>query len=424
MGHSDSEALLKFPDGRTVSLPFMRDAAGNEFVDVRRLQPETGVCTFDPGFTSTASCKSSITYTDGINGVLLYRGYNLKDLAENFEFVDCTFLVLFGELPSKTEREDFGNQLKKHTLLHQQLINFYQGFKHDAHPMAILVGVVGALSSFYHADIDLTDPNQRRMTAIRLIAKMPTIAAIAYKTSIGQPIMYPKNSLTYIENFLYMLFAIPSEEYKVDPVFAHALEVIFILHMDHEQNASTSTVRTAGSSQANPYACIASGIAALWGPAHGGANEAVLRMLTEIGTVKNIPKFIARAKDKSDPFRLMGFGHRIYKTYDPRSVVLKELCHKVLKHTGNIDDPILQVAVELERVALEDEYFIERHLYPNLDFYSGIVLRAIGFPISMFTVLFAVARTVGWVAQWMEMAEEPVSKITRPRQFYTGLMER
>eukprot|EP00210_Caulerpa_lentillifera_P008833 g8429.t1 len=424
MGHSEKEVVLNFPDGRTLSLPFMQDSAGNEFIDIRRLQPESGICTYDPGFTSTASCKSAITYTDGIKGILLYRGYDLKSLAEDSNFVDCAFLVLFGDKPSKTESEEFATQLKRHTLLHQQLIHFYQGFKHDAHPMAILVGVVGALSSFYHADIDLTDPKERKMTAIRLIAKMPTIAAIAYKTSIGQPIMYPKNKLTYIENFLHMLFAIPSEDYKVDPVFARALEVIFILHMDHEQNASTSTVRTAGSSQANPYACIASGIAALWGPAHGGANEAVLRMLTEIGTVDNIPKFIARAKDKSDPFRLMGFGHRIYKTYDPRSVVLKELCHTVLKHTGNVNDPILQVAMELEKVALEDEYFIKRHLYPNLDFYSGIVLRAIGIPISMFTVLFAVARTVGWVAQWMEMAEEPISKISRPRQFYIGHMKR
>lgn len=338
----DSTATLKLPDGRTVELPFLMDTAGNAFLDIRRLQPETGICTYDPGFTSTASCQSAITFTDGVQGVLRYRGYDLEFLADK-SYAECAYLLLYGDLPDEEQTVKFRMELRQHSLLHEQLIHFYQGFKHDAHPMAILVGVVGALSSFYHADIDLKDPEQRRMTAMRLIAKMPTIAAIAYKTSIGQPIMYPRNDLTYVENFLHMLFATPCEKYEVNPVFAKALEKIFILHMDHEQNASTSTVRTAGSSQANPYACIASGIAALWGPAHGGANEAVLRMLIEIGSVENIPKTLERAKDKNDPFRLMGFGHRIYKTYDPRSVVLKKLCHQVLEETGHSDDPILKV---------------------------------------------------------------------------------
>ena len=340
-------AKLILPHGRTIELPYLTDAAGNGFVDIRRLHPETGVCTYDPGFTSTASCKSSITFTDGTKGVLRYRGYELETLAETKRFSECAALLLFGELPSEKERDEFESDLRKYSLLHEQLIHFYKGFKHDAHPMAILVGVVGALSAFYHDGVDLKDPAERRKTALRLIAKMPTIASIAYKTAIGQPIIYPRNDLSYAENLLHMMFATPCGKYDVDPFLARALEIIFILHMDHEQNASTSTVRTAGSSQANPYACIASGIATLWGPAHGGANEAALRMLMDIGTVENIPKVIERAKDKKDPFRLMGFGHRVYKTHDPRSVVLKKLCHQVLEHKGHGNDPILQVGVRI-----------------------------------------------------------------------------
>lgn len=420
----DGEAHVRLPDGQSFALPVLKDSAGKVFLDVRKLQPSLGICTFDPGFTSTASCESSITYIDGNRGMLLYRGYPIEDLAERGDFMDTTFLLLFGELPSLQEKENFENDVKRHSLIHEQLIHFYRGFKHDAHPMAIMVGVVGALSAFYHQGVNGRDPAEIRKAAIRLIAKVPTMAAIAYKTSIGQPIVYPRNDLTYSSNLLRMMFAVPCEAFRIDPVLSRALEVFLILHMDHEQNASTSTVRTAGSSQANPFACIASGIAALWGPAHGGANEAVVRMLQEIGSVSNIPTYIARAKDRSDPFRLMGFGHRVYKTYDPRARVMQNVCKEVLAHLGKTSDPLLEIAMELEKIAGRDEYFLKRGLYPNVDFYSGIVLRAMGIPISMFTVLFAVARTVGWVAQWMEMASEPVPRITRPRQMYTGHMLR
>ncbi|GMH43029.1 hypothetical protein BSKO_10951 [Bryopsis sp. KO-2023] len=420
----DGDAHVQLPDGLAFTLPILRDSAGKVFLDVQKLQPTFGICTFDPGFTSTASCSSSITYIDGKRGMLLYRGYPIEDLAERGDFMDTAFLLLFGELPSLKEKDKFENEVKRHSLIHEQLIHFYRGFKHDAHPMAIMVGVVGALSAFYHQSVNARDLTDIRKAATRLIAKVPTMAAIAYKTSIGQPIVYPRNDLSYSSNLLRMMFAVPCEPYRVDPVLSRALEVFLILHMDHEQNASTSTVRTAGSSQANPFACVASGIAALWGPAHGGANEAVLRMLQEIGTVSNIPKYIARAKDRSDPFRLMGFGHRVYKTYDPRARVMQNVCKEVLAHLGKTSDPLLEIAMELEKIAGRDEYFLRRGLYPNVDFYSGIVLRAMGIPISMFTVLFAVARTVGWVAQWMEMASEPVPKITRPRQMYTGHMLR
>ncbi|KAK9829818.1 hypothetical protein WJX72_008050 [[Myrmecia] bisecta] len=417
-------AQLTMPDGSVISLPVLQDAAGQTFIDIRKLQPSTGICTFDPGFTSTGACQSSITFIDGNKGILLYRGYTVDDLAEHGDFMDSCFLLLHGELPTEEQKQCFAREVTRHTMVHEQLLRFFQGFKHDAHPMAIMVGVVGALSAFYQLSADIGDPQQREKACMRLISKMPTLAAIAYKTSIGQPIVYPRNDLSYAENFLHMMFALPSERFEVDPVMARAMEVILILHMDHEQNASTSTVRTAGSSQANPFAAIASGIAALWGPAHGGANEAVLRMLEKIGSADKIPEAIARAKNKSDPFRLMGFGHRVYKTYDPRAKIMRKVCHDVLDHLGCRSDPLLEVAMELERVALSDEYFIQRHLYPNVDFYSGITLRALGIPISMYTVLFAVARTVGWVSQWKEMAEEPVPRISRPRQMFTGHMQR
>eukprot|EP00891_Asterochloris_glomerata_P004678 jgi/Astpho2/4678/e_gw1.00067.398.1_t len=410
---------LQLPDGQVIDLPLLQDAAGNKFLDVRKLQPSTGICTFDPGFTSTGSCDSKITYIDGAKGVLLYRGYSIDELAQQGDFADSCYLLLHGELPTAAEKHDFDQVVVRHTMVHEQLIQFYKGFRHDAHPMAIMVGVTGALL----CDPLLcrcSDPQERLRSCMRLISKMPTLAAIAYKFAIGQPIVYPRNDLSYAENFLHMMFAIPSEKYQVDPVMARALEVILILHMDHEQNASTSTVRVAGSSQANPFACIASGIAALWGPAHGGANEAVLSMLKTIGTKDKIPEALARAKDKSDPFRLMGFGHRVYKTFDPRAKIMKETCHKLLEHLNIQNDPLLEIAMELEHIATHDEYFVKRGLYPNVDFFSGIVLRAMGIPVSMYTVLFAVARTVGWVSQWKEMAEEKLSKISRPRQVGPG----
>mmetsp|Transcript_45567 Transcript_45567/g.145029 ORF Transcript_45567/g.145029 Transcript_45567/m.145029 type:complete len:473 (-) Transcript_45567:824-2242(-) len=426
MAPSIGDAVLKMPDGRVISIPVLKDNAGAEFLDVRSLQPKHGVCTYDPGFTSTGSCESSITYIDGVAGVLLYRGYDIAELAEERDFYDVAHLLVHGELPDAEEKEAWHLALSRHTLVHETLIQFFKGYKHDAHPMAIMVGTVGALSAFYPSfnfQAFLHEEDKVKF-CVRMIAKMPTLAAIAYKTAMGQPYIYPRNDLGYAENFLYMMFAVPSEPYTVDPVLARALEVIIILHMDHEQNASTSTVRTAGSSQANPFACIASGVAALWGPAHGGANEAVLAMLTEIGTVARIPQCLARAKDKADPFRLMGFGHRVYKSYDPRAKIMKGICHKVLAHLGRSGDQLLEVAVELEKIALSDEYFVKRSLYPNVDFYSGIVLRAMGIPVTMYTVLFAVARTVGWVAQWKEMASQKVPKITRPRQLYTGEMHR
>jgi citrate synthase len=379
--------------------------------------------TYDPGFTSTSACESSITFIDGDEGVLLHRGYPIEQLAEKSDFMEVCYLLLNGDLPSAQEKSKFEKSITYHTMLHEQLSYFYRGFRRDAHPMAIMVGIVGALSAFYHDSTDISDPHQRLVASYRLIAKMPTIAAMAYKFSVGQPFVYPRNDLKYAENFLYMLFSVPAEDYKVNPVLARAMDRIFILHADHEQNASTSTVRISGSSAANPFACVAAGIASLWGPAHGGANEAVLRMLHEIGHKDRIPEFINRAKDKDDPFRLMGFGHRVYKNYDPRAAVLRKSCHEVLDELG-VEDPLLELAMELERIALEDNYFVERKLFPNVDFYSGIILSAMGFPTSMFTVLFSLARTVGWVAQWTEMIEDPSQKISRPRQLYTGHKKR
>ncbi|MBB3065890.1 MULTISPECIES: citrate synthase [Limibacillus] len=409
--------------GKSWDLPVMEGTLGPSVVDVRKLYGDTEHFTFDPGFTSTGSCESKITYIDGDEGILLHRGYRIEDLAEHSDFMDVSYLLLHGELPSRSEKLAFEKAITYHTMVHEQLNYFFRGFRRDAHPMAIMVGVVGALSSFYHDSTDIGDPHQRMIASHRLIAKMPTIAAWAYKYSVGQPFMYPRNSLNYAENFLQMTFGVPAEEYKVSPTLARAMDRIFILHADHEQNASTSTVRIAGSSGANPFACIAAGIASLWGPAHGGANEAVLLMLQEIGHKDRIHEFIKRAKDKDDPFRLMGFGHRVYKNYDPRAKVMQKSCHEVLSELG-VDDPLLELAMELEKIALEDDYFVSKKLFPNVDFYSGIILKAMGFPTTMFTVLFALARTVGWVAQWKEMIEDPNQRISRPRQLYTGYAER
>lgn len=408
----------------TYELPIYSGKLGPDVVDVRKLYADTDMFTYDPGFTSTASCESSITYIDGDKGILLYRGYPIDQLAENGDFMEASYLLLYGELPTAQQMTEFRNKITYHTMVHEQLNNFFRGFRRDAHPMAIMVGVVGALSAFYHDSTDINDPHQRLVASHRMIAKMPTIAAMAYKYSVGQPFVYPRNDLGYSENFLRMCFAVPAEEYKVNPVLARAMDRIFILHADHEQNASTSTVRLAGSSGANPFACIAAGIACLWGPAHGGANEAALEMLAEIGSVDRIPEYIARAKDKDDPFRLMGFGHRVYKNYDPRAKVMQTTCHEVLGELGIKDDPLLDVAMELEKIALSDEYFVEKKLYPNIDFYSGITLKALGFPTTMFTVLFALARTVGWIAQWEEMIMDPSQRIGRPRQLYTGHTQR
>ncbi len=397
---------------------------GPDVLDISKLYGETGVFTYDPGFTSTASCESRITYIDGEEGTLLYRGFPISQLAEQGDFLETCYLLLYGELPTQQQKADFDYRVTHHTMLHEQMTRFYSGFRRDAHPMAVMCGVVGALSAFYHDSTDISDPHQRMVASIRMIAKMPTIAAMAYKYHIGQPFMYPRNDLDYAANFLYMCFAVPCVEYRVNPVLARAMDRIMILHADHEQNASTSTVRLAGSSGANPFACIAAGIACLWGPAHGGANEAALNMLAEIGTVDRIPEYIARAKDKDDPFRLMGFGHRVYKNYDPRAKIMQKTCHEVLAEVGINDNPLLDVALELERIALEDEFFVEKKLYPNIDFYSGITLSALGFPTTMFTVLFAVSRTIGWIAQWKEMIEDPQQKIGRPRQLYTGAAQR
>ncbi len=410
--------------GARHDLPIRRGTIGPDVIDINTLYQDSGCFTYDPGFTSTASCKSKITYIDGEKGVLLYRGYPIDQLAENCTFLETAYLLLYGELPKAEQYTAFKDRITKHTMVHEQMNRFYTGFRRDAHPMAVMVGVVGALSAFYHNSIDIKDPWQREMASIRMIAKMPTIAAMAYKYSVGQPFVYPKNDLDYSANFLRMCFAVPCAEYVVDPVLARAMRRIFILHADHEQNASTSTVRLAGSSGANPFACISAGIACLWGPAHGGANEAALTMLEEIGSVDRIPEFIQRAKDKNDPFRLMGFGHRVYKNYDPRAKIMQKTCHEVLEAVGHHDDPILKVALELERIALSDDYFVQKKLYPNIDFYSGITLKALGFPTDMFTVLFAIARTVGWIAQWMEMIEDPSQRIGRPRQLYTGAAER
>lgn len=406
-----------------IELPVLRGTEGPDVIDVRKLYSDHGYFTFDPGFTSTASCESKITYIDGDKGVLLHRGYRIEDLADKSDFMEVSYLLIHGQLPTQAERNEFTNTITHHSMVHEQLINFYKGFRRDAHPMAIMVGVIGALSSFYHDSLNYHDPEQRDLACYRLIAKMPTIAAMAYRYATGKPFVYPKNKFGYAENFLYMLFSLPCEEYVSNPVLNRAMDQILILHADHEQNASTSTVRLASSSGANPFACIAAGIACLWGPAHGGANEAVLNMLGQIGHKDNIPEFIAKAKDKNDPFRLMGFGHRVYKNYDPRASVLRKSCHEVLDQLG-YSDPLLELAMELEQIALKDDYFIEKKLFPNVDFYSGIILKAMGLPTSMFTVLFALARTVGWVAQWREMIEDPQQKIGRPRQMYTGVSER
>ncbi|CAL8981106.1 citrate (Si)-synthase [Rhodoplanes serenus] len=417
-GANTKTGTLKIGD-ESHSFPIHHGTIGPDVLDISKLYGKAGIFTYDPGFTSTASCESKITYIDGDEGVLLYRGFPIEQLAEHGDFLETCYLLLYGELPTEAEKKDFDQRVTRHTMVHEQMARFYQGFRRDAHPMAVMVGCVGALSAFYHDSIDISDPHQRMVASIRMIAKMPTIAAMAYKYTIGQPFVYPKNDLDYASNFLRMCFSVPCEEYKVNPVLARAMDRIFILHADHEQNASTSTVRLAGSSGANPFACIAAGIACLWGPAHGGANEAALKMLAEIGKPERIPEFIRRAKDPNDSFRLMGFGHRVYKNYDPRAKIMQTTCHKVLAETG-VNDDLLEVAMELERVALHDEYFIEKKLYPNIDFYSGITLKAMGFPTSMFTVLFAIARTVGWIAQWKEMIEDPSQKIGRPRQLYTG----
>ncbi|MAI89431.1 citrate synthase [Ponticaulis sp.] len=410
--------------GKSLDLPVLSGSVGPDVIDVKSLYAQTGMFTLDPGFTSTASCESQITYIDGDEGVLLYRGYPIDQLADNSSFLEVCYLLLNGELPNAAELDEYTNTITHHTMLHTQFDRFFEGYRRDAHPMAVMVGTVGALSAFYHDSTDINDPMQRMIATHRLIAKMPTIAARAHKYSVGQPFVSPRNDLSYSENFLRMCFAVPAEDYEVNPVLAKAMDKIFILHADHEQNASTSTVRLAGSSGANPFACIAAGIACLWGPSHGGANEAALNMLREIGSVDKIPEYVKRAKDKDDPFRLMGFGHRVYKNYDPRAKVMQQTCHEVLDVLDKRDEPLLQVAMELEKIALEDEYFVSKKLYPNIDFYSGITLNALGFPTEMYTVLFALARTVGWIAQWEEMTTDPTQRIGRPRQVYTGATER
>ena len=406
--------------GESFELPVFKGSVGPDVIDIRKLYGDTDCFTYDPGFTSTGSCESKITYIDGDEGILLYRGYPIDQLADNSDYLETCYLLLFGDLPNRSQKESFVNDITRHTMLHEQFNTFFHGFRRDAHPMAVMCGVVGALSAFYHDSLDINDPHHRMVSSYRLIAKVPTIAAQAYKYSVGQPFITPRNDLGFAENFLHMMFATPAEDYVVSKTLAKAMDRILILHADHEQNASTSTVRLAGSSGANPFACIAAGIASLWGPAHGGANEAVLKMLNEIGDVSKIPSFIKKAKDKDDPFRLMGFGHRVYKNFDPRAKVMQQSCHEVLDELGIKDEPLLDLAMELERIALEDEYFVNRKLYPNVDFYSGIIFKAIGIPETMFTVLFAVARTVGWISQWNEMIEDPTQKIGRPRQLYLG----
>ncbi len=409
---------------KSAALPVISGTIGPDVVDIRKLYDQLGVFTYDPGYGATASCESKITYIDGDAGVLLYRGYPIEQLAEKSSFLEVAHLLLWGDLPNPAQKKDFENGVMRHTMLHEQIRRFFDGFRRDAHPMAVMCGVVGALSAFYHDSLNINDPEQRRICAFRLIAKLPTIAAWAYKYSIGQPFIYPRNDLGYVDNFLYMMNAVPAEDYKVNPVLSKAMERWFILHADHEQNASSSTVRLAGSSGANPFACIAAGIASLWGPAHGGANEAALKMLADIGHIDNIPQFMSDVKDKNNHTRLMGFGHRVYKNYDPRAKILQESAHAVLAEMGIKDDPMLDLALELEKIALNDPYFVNRKLYPNVDFYSGIILKAMGLPTSMFTVLFAVARTVGWISQWKEMIEDPSQRIGRPRQIYTGAPKR
>jgi len=421
---ADSKVAKLTIDGKTYDLPILSPTAGPDVIDIRKLYSATGHFTYDPGFTSTASCRSKITYIDGEAGLLLHRGYRIEELAERSNFLETCYLILFGELPKADEYKKFVDGVTNHTMIHDQINYLFRGFRRDAHPMAVMVAVVGALSAFYYEDLDTQDPKHRMIASYRLIAKIPTIAAMAYKYSVGQPFLYPRNDLNYAENFLYMMFGVPCEPWKEKPVLSKALDTIFILHADHEQNASTSTVRLVGSTGASPYAAISAGIASLWGPAHGGANEAVVNMLEEIGTVDRIPEFLARAKDKDDPFRLMGFGHRVYKNYDPRAKVMQDTAKEVLDLMGVENNPTLQVAQRLEQIALEDEYFVNRKLYPNVDFYSGIILDAIGFPTSMFTAIFALSRTVGWVAQWKEMIGDPQKKIGRPRQLYNGATSR
>jgi len=422
--NSNSFTLTNNKTGESVEFPILDGSVGPSVIDVRNLYAQTGHFTFDPGFGVTGSCKSALTFIDGDEGKLMHGGYSIDELAEKSDFLEVAYLLLNGELPNKEQKAEFDYAITHHTMVHEQLLTFFRGFRRDAHPMAILCGVTGALSAFYHDSTDINDPVQQMVASRRLIAKMPTLAAMAFKYSMGQPFNYPRNNLNYAENFLHMCFAVPTEEYLVDPVLADAMDKILILHADHEQNASTSTVRLAGSSGANPFACIAAGIAALWGPAHGGANEAVLNMLGEIGDRSRIPEYIKKARDKDDPFRLFGFGHRVYKNFDPRAKVMRNSCHEVLNKLGIKDEPLLDLAMELEDIALKDPYFIEKKLYPNVDFYSGIILKAMGFPTSMFTVLFAVARTVGWISQWKEMIEDPLQRIGRPRQLYTGPTER
>jgi len=421
---NDYVTLIDHVTSQQYELPILKSTDGPWVIDISNLYNKCKYFTFDPYYISTTSCESKLTFIDGDKGILRHCGYAIEQLAEYSDYMDVCYLLLYGELPNAKEKRGFVHDITYHSLVHEQLLQFYRGFRHDAHPMAVMVGVVGALSAFYHESIDIDDQEKRRLATHQLIAKMPTIAAMAYKYSIGQPFVYPRDDLSYAENFLHMTFSVPSEPYSVNPVLARAMDRIFILHADHEQNASTSTVRIAGSSGANPFACIAAGIASLWGPSHGGANEAVLRMLGEIGSKDRIPEFIKRAKDKDDPFRLMGFGHRIYKNYDPRAAVLRESTHEVLAELGIKNEPLLDIAIELERIALEDGYFVERKLFPNVDFYSGITLRAMGFPTNLFTVLFAVAHTAGWTAQWKEMIKDPHQKIDRPRQFYTGSQAR
>ncbi|UUZ53362.1 citrate (Si)-synthase [Massilia sp. H-1] len=421
MNISETKATLSFSDGSpAVDMPIYKGTVGPDVIDIRKLYAQTGKFTYDPGFMSTAACNSSITYIDGDKGELLYRGYPIEQLAVNCDFLETCYLLLNGELPNAAQNKKFSDTVTKHTMVHEQMQFFFRGFRRDAHPMSVLVGTVGALASFYHDSLDINDPHHREVSAIRLIAKMPTLVAMSYKYSIGQPFVYPRNDLSYSANFMRMMFGNPCEEYVVNEVLVRALDRILILHADHEQNASTSTVRLAGSSGANPFACIAAGIACLWGPAHGGANEAALNMLKEIGTVDKIPEFIAKVKDKNSGVKLMGFGHRVYKNFDPRAKLMRETCHEVLNELGLHDDPLFKLAMALEKIALEDEYFVSRKLYPNVDFYSGIVQSALGIPVSLFTGIFAMARTIGWIAQWNEMISDPEQKIGRPRQLFIG----
>ena len=421
---TNNKAVLTYGEGKTAEFPVLKATIGPDVIDIRSLYGKTGQFTYDPGFLSTASCSSKITYIDGDEGVLLYRGYPIEQLAAKCDFLEVCYLLLNGEMPNQEQNKEFVNTITRHTMVHDQMTRFFQGFRRDAHPMAVLVGTVGALSAFYHDSLDINNPEHRRVSAMRLIAKLPTMVAMAYKYNMGQPFVYPRNDLSYTANFMQMMFAVPAEDYKVNDVLVRALDRIFILHADHEQNASTSTVRLSGSSGANPFACIAAGIACLWGPAHGGANEAALKMLMEIGTVDRIPEFVKKAKDKNSGFRLMGFGHRVYKNYDPRAKLMRETCYEVLNALGLENDRLFKLAMALEKIALEDDYFVQRKLYPNVDFYSGIVQRALGIPTSMFTCIFSLARTVGWIAQWQEMIADPEYKIGRPRQLYDGAPRR